>query len=64
VPPSTITPLINALTAAGVTGPGLQTLNGLDHDLNPAGTQANGAPLDPAFLNALKGWAQPYTQTS
>jgi uncharacterized protein len=64
VPPSTITPLINALAAAGTTGPGLRTLNGLDHDLNQAGTQPNGAPLDPEFLNALKGWAQPYAQTS
>ncbi len=60
VPPSTIQPLIDSLTAAGTTGPGLQTLDGLDHDLNPAGTQPNGAPLDPAFLSALSDWAQPY----
>jgi alpha-beta hydrolase superfamily lysophospholipase len=61
IPPSTIQPLIHSLTAAGTTGPGLLTLDGLDHDLNPAGTQPNGAPLDPAFLNALHDWAQPYT---
>jgi hypothetical protein len=60
VPPSTIRPLINSLAAAGTTGPGLRTLEGLDHDLNPAGTNANGAPLDPAFLAALRDWAQPY----
>jgi alpha-beta hydrolase superfamily lysophospholipase len=60
IPPSTIQPLIDSLTAAGITGPGLQTLDGLDHDLNPTGTQPNGAPLDPAFLSALQDWAQPY----
>jgi hypothetical protein len=64
IPPATIQPLINALATAGTTGPGLQTLTGLDHDLNPAGTPPNGAPLDPAFLTALRTWAQPYTPTS
>jgi predicted esterase len=64
IPPATIQPLINALASAGTTGPGLQTLNGLNHDLNPAGTQSNGAPLDPAFLTALQNWAQPYTSAS
>lgn len=64
IPPATIQPLINALASAGTTGPGLQTLNGLDHDLNPAGTQPNGAPLDPAFLTALQSWAQPYISAS
>jgi hypothetical protein len=61
VPPATIQPLINALARAGITGPGRQTLDGLDHYLNPTGTQPNGAPLDPAFLAALRDWAQPYT---
>jgi alpha-beta hydrolase superfamily lysophospholipase len=61
VPPSTIQPLVDALTGAGTTGPGLQTLTGLDHDLNTAGTPANGAPVDPAFLTALRDWARPYT---
>jgi hypothetical protein len=54
-------PLIDALIGAGTTGPGLQTLDGLNHDLNPAGTPINGAPLYPAFLTALRTWAQPYT---
>jgi hypothetical protein len=63
VPPITIQPLVSALTAAGTSGPGLQTLTGLDHDLNPAGTPPNGAPLDPAFLTALRGWAQPYASS-
>jgi hypothetical protein len=60
VPTFTIRPLIGSLTRAGTTGPGLQTLPGIDHDLNPAGTPANGAPLDPGFLAVLKDWAQPY----
>lgn len=64
VPPSTIQPLIDGLASAGTTGPGLATLTGLDHDLNPAGTPPNDAPLDPAFLTALRTWAQPYTPTS
>jgi hypothetical protein len=63
VPPSTIRPLVDALTGAGTTGPGLQTLTGLDHDLNMAGTPANGAPVDPAFLTALRDWAKPYAPT-
>ena len=63
VPPSTIRPLVDALTGAGSTGPGLQTLAGLDHDLNTAGTPANGAPVDPAFLTALRDWAKPYATT-
>lgn len=60
VPPFTIQPLVKGLTGAGVTGPGLQTLDGLNHDLVRADTQSNGAPLDPAFLTVLRGWAQPY----
>ena len=60
VPPSTIQPLVDSLASAGTTGPGLQTLDGLDHDLNPAGTQPNGAALDPAFVSALRHWALPY----
>jgi pimeloyl-ACP methyl ester carboxylesterase len=61
VPSYTIPPLVNGLAAAGTTGPGLQTLAGLDHYLEPAGTQPNGATLDTGFLTALRTWAQPYT---
>jgi hypothetical protein len=64
VPPATIPPLINGLNSAGTTGPGLQTLSGLDHFLNQAGTQPNGAALAPAFLTALQNWAQPYGSAS
>ena len=60
VPPSTIEPLLDALTGAGTTGPGLRALSGLDHYLHQAGTPANGGTLDPAFLGALREWAQPY----
>ena len=63
IPPSTIGPLIAALTTADTTGPGLVTLDGLDHNLNPAGTPPNGAPLAPAFLSALKNWASQYAST-
>jgi poly(3-hydroxybutyrate) depolymerase len=63
VPPTTIRPLIDGLTSAGTTGPGLVTLPGLGHFLVPAGTPINGAPLDPSFLTALKDWAKPYTAT-
>jgi uncharacterized protein len=64
VPPYTIQPLIDGLAAAGTTGPGLQTLSGLDHYLEPAGTQPNGATLDGGFLGALRTWAQPYAPAS
>lgn len=64
VPTFTIQPLIKGLASAGTTGPGLRTLDGLDHDLVPAGSQSNGAPLDPAFLAALSDWARPYTTQS
>jgi hypothetical protein len=37
VPPSTLRPLVDAPAGAGTTGPGLRTLAGLDHDLNPVG---------------------------
>lgn len=63
VPPTTLQPLVDALAAAGTTGPGLRTLTGLDHDLQPAGTPPNGGPLDPAFLTALRDWAQPYASS-
>jgi dienelactone hydrolase len=60
IPPYTVQPLIDSLATAGTSGPGLQTLANLDHYLRPAGTQPNGATLDPAFLTALQSWAQPY----
>jgi poly(3-hydroxybutyrate) depolymerase len=61
VPPFTIQPLVDGLAAAATTGPGLRTLSGLDHYLEPAGTEPNGATLDIGFLTALRTWAQPYT---
>ena len=41
--------------------PGCRPSPGLDHDLEPAGTEPNGATLDTGFLTALHAWAQPYT---
>jgi pimeloyl-ACP methyl ester carboxylesterase len=63
VPTQTIQPLADALAQAGTTGPGLQRLNNLDHYLHPAGTPTNAAQLDPAFLNALNVWAQPFASS-
>lgn len=60
VPPITIQPLIDGLTRAGTTGPGLVVLPGLDHFLTQSGSPPTGALLDPSFLAALKGWAAPY----
>jgi uncharacterized protein len=60
VPPSTIGPLVQALTGAGTSGPGLRILNGLDHDLHPSGTPENDQPLAPAAVSAIQEWAKPY----
>jgi hypothetical protein len=60
IPPSTIGPLVQSLTAAGTTGPGLRTLSGLNHYLHPAGTPDTDAPIAPAAVDAIKQWAQPY----
>jgi alpha-beta hydrolase superfamily lysophospholipase len=60
IPVSTITPLAQALTSAGTTGPGLKVLTGIDHDLHTTGTPANDPVLAPAVVAALKAWAQPY----
>jgi uncharacterized protein len=60
VPPSTIGPLAQALSAAGTSGPGLRELSGLDHYLHVAGTPENDQPLAPAALRAIEDWAKPY----
>lgn len=60
VPPSTIGPLVKALSGAGSTGPGLRTLPGLDHYLHPAGTAENDSILAQSFRTALHDWATPY----
>jgi acetyl esterase/lipase len=59
VPPSTITPLVQALAAAGTTGPGLRMLDGVNHLLHPAGTPNDTQVLAPSAVTALQAWAGP-----
>jgi acetyl esterase/lipase len=61
VPPSTITPLVQALAAAGTTGPGLRMLTGVNHLLHPAGTPDGTQALAPSAIAALEAWAGPYS---
>jgi hypothetical protein len=63
VPPNTISPLMNALTAAGITGPGLTLLQGTDHDMHLANQPDTDAVLAPAATTAIQRWAQPFTTT-
>ena len=60
VPPSTITPLVQALAAAGTTGPGLRMLTGVNHLLHPAGTPDDTQVLAPSAVAALQAFARPY----
>ena len=61
IPPNTITALVTALHGSGITGPGLVTLSGLDHDLHTSEMSANDQQLAPSAVAAIQGWAQPYT---
>ena len=60
VPPSTITPLLHALAAAGTTGPGLRLLSGVNHLLHLPGTANDDQVLAPSVVAALQAWARPY----
>jgi hypothetical protein len=60
VPPSTITPLVRALAAAGTTGPGLRLLSGVNHLLHPPGAPDTDQVLAPAAVAALQAWGEPY----
>ncbi|MGE7433888.1 alpha/beta hydrolase family protein [Kitasatospora sp. NPDC001175] len=60
VPCTTTPPLLAALTQAHTTGPGLRTLDGVDHFLHPAGTSVNDRMLAPAALAALHEFARPW----
>ncbi len=60
VPPSTITPLVSALAAAGASGPGLRTLSGVNHLLHPPGAANDAQVLAPSVVTALQAWARPY----
>ncbi|HEU5333640.1 MAG TPA: alpha/beta hydrolase [Actinocrinis sp.] len=60
IPPSTMTPLITALQRAGIAGPGLVTLSGLDHDLHTSDMSVNDQQFAPSAVAAIQDWAQPY----
>ena len=60
VPPSTITPLVRALAAAGATGPGLRLLSGVNHLLHPPGAANDDQVLAASVVTALQSWARPY----
>jgi pimeloyl-ACP methyl ester carboxylesterase len=60
VPLSTIKPLASALAAAGISGPGLRVLNGVNHLLHLPGVGENAQVLAPSAVAALQAWAQPY----
>ncbi|MDH6143756.1 pimeloyl-ACP methyl ester carboxylesterase [Kitasatospora sp. GP30] len=60
VPCATTAPLLTALARAHATGPGLRTLDGLDHFLHPAGTPVNDRMLAPAAVAALHEFARPW----
>ncbi|MEU8516899.1 alpha/beta hydrolase [Kitasatospora sp. NPDC048722] len=60
VPCATTPPLLAALARARTTGPGLQTLDGVDHFLHPAGTPVNDHTLAPAAVAALHEFARPW----
>ncbi|MFC0436818.1 alpha/beta hydrolase [Kutzneria buriramensis] len=57
VPCDTTPPLVQALHSAH-----LAVLDGIDHDLHPAGSPVNDQPLAPAFLTALHDWTRPWSR--
>ncbi|MGW2374552.1 alpha/beta hydrolase [Kitasatospora sp. NPDC001683] len=58
VPCATVPPLLGALARAHTSGPGLRTLDGVDHFLHPAGTPVNEHALAPAAVAALHEFAR------
>jgi alpha-beta hydrolase superfamily lysophospholipase len=62
IPVSTISPLASALKGAGITGPGLVVLTGINHLLHTPGTADNDAVLAPSVVAAINAWAQPYAK--
>lgn len=53
-------PFLEALTTAGVTGPGLRVISGADNQLEPPGESEAAPALADAAVSALREWAQPY----
>ena len=62
VPPATIRPLLRALTSAGVTGPGLRLVRGIDHDMHLSSQPDNDPVLAPDIITAIQQWAAPYAE--
>jgi uncharacterized protein len=63
VPITTIHPLVQALSAAGTTGPGLQTIQGTDHFMHLASQPDTSAVLAPDIVTAITQWARPFAST-
>jgi uncharacterized protein len=63
VPPTTIHPLVRALTTAGVTGLGLRLVQGTDHDMHLADQPDNDPVLAPDIITAIQQWAAPYADS-
>lgn len=61
VPPSTIGPLVKALSSAGAAGPGLRMIQDADHDLHLSSQPDNDAVLAPAAVTAIRRWAAPFS---
>lgn len=64
VPPSTITPLVHALAAAGATSPGLRLLNGVNHLLHPPGAANDDQVLGPSAVTALRAYDDSHARDS
>jgi hypothetical protein len=64
VPPSTISPLVRALKGASIAGPGLQMLQGTDHDMHLLSQPDTKPVLAPAAISAIQQWAQPFAARS
>jgi hypothetical protein len=60
VPPATIGPLVQALTSAGITGPGLRLLQGTDHFMHLPSQPDTRPVLAPAAVAAIEEWAQAF----
>lgn len=54
VPCSVVGPLVTALAAAGVSGPGLVTLAGVNHSLQSSATASDASPLSTSARDALR----------
>lgn len=59
-PPCHHRPLMQALTAADITGPGLRLLQGTDHYMHLPSQPDTQPVLAPAAITAIEQWAQPF----